>query len=200
MLDLFAFSSRPAGPNCRGRWLRSSQTQPRPCRLGRLMNERCRRLPYGRVPFTITSYTRKNGMSITRRDLLSLAPAALLAKDGSRLRGSTRGTKNGWISVRLEGSPADIGYQHGYQLSAEIDDAVKVSKLELRTLDQPSVEFLSRCRSGDSVAWGRRRVPRRDEGHRRRRGSTRHKARPLGHRRPQRQHRIRILRRHARQE
>lgn len=70
-------------------------------------------------------------MSITRRDLLSLAPAALLAKDGSRLRGSTRGTKNGWISVRLEGSPADIGYQHGYQLSAEIDDAVKVSKLEL---------------------------------------------------------------------
>lgn len=70
-------------------------------------------------------------MSFSRRDVLSMAPAALLGKDGSRLRASSRSGRHGWIAVRLEGSPADIGYQHGYQLAAEIDDSVKVSRLSL---------------------------------------------------------------------
>ena len=34
--------------------------------------------------------------------------------------------KNGWIFVHLEGSPAQIGFQHGALLAREIDDARKV--------------------------------------------------------------------------
>lgn len=70
-------------------------------------------------------------MNYTRRDVLSIAPAALLGSDEGRLRGSARGARNGWISVRLEGSPAAIGYQHGYLLAPEVDDAVKVSRAGL---------------------------------------------------------------------
>src|SRR5262245_61429987 len=42
-----------------------------------------------------------------------------------RLTGSSRENKNGWIYVHLEGSPADIGYQHGYLLAKDIDTSVQ---------------------------------------------------------------------------
>ncbi len=34
--------------------------------------------------------------------------------------------KNGWISVHLEGTPAEVGFQHGYLLAPEIQDAFHV--------------------------------------------------------------------------
>src|ERR1700690_1764989 len=37
---------------------------------------------------------------------------------------ASRENKNGWVYVHLEGSPADIGYQHGYLLAPEIADGV----------------------------------------------------------------------------
>lgn len=42
-----------------------------------------------------------------------------------RLSKATRADKAGWIYVHLEGSPKDIGYQHGYLLATEIDDLIK---------------------------------------------------------------------------
>jgi len=38
--------------------------------------------------------------------------------------------KGGWIYVHLEGTPSEIGYQHGRLLATEIADMVKVIKLE----------------------------------------------------------------------
>jgi len=38
--------------------------------------------------------------------------------------------RGGWIYVHLEGSPHDIGFQHGYLLAAEIADAFAVIRLE----------------------------------------------------------------------
>lgn len=38
--------------------------------------------------------------------------------------------KNGWTFVHLEGQPAEIGFQHGYLLAAEIEDMLKVTVLE----------------------------------------------------------------------
>ena len=40
--------------------------------------------------------------------------------------------KNGWIFVHVEGSPDEAGYQHGYLLAPEIDDAIKALKFYLR--------------------------------------------------------------------
>jgi len=38
--------------------------------------------------------------------------------------------KGGWSYVHLEGTPAQIGYQHGFLLAAEIEDTFHVLKLE----------------------------------------------------------------------
>lgn len=51
---------------------------------------------------------------------LAAAPEALLEKS------SRRAEQNGWVQVRLEGSPREIGYQHGYWLAAEIQDTFRV--------------------------------------------------------------------------
>ncbi len=58
--------------------------------------------------------------------LALLCAAALVSRepgDAERLRRASRSEKVGWIFVHLEGSPADVGYQHGYLLSSEIRDA-----------------------------------------------------------------------------
>jgi hypothetical protein len=45
------------------------------------------------------------------------------AANDPRLKGASRSEKGGWIYVHLEGGPAEIGYQHGYLLGPEIEDA-----------------------------------------------------------------------------
>ena len=50
----------------------------------------------------------------------------------NRLQGAFRKPAvSGWTFVHLQGTPAQIGYQHGYLLSAEIADLENVYKLEL---------------------------------------------------------------------
>jgi hypothetical protein len=44
----------------------------------------------------------------------------------SRLGKATRVDKNGWIYLHLAGSPADIGYQHGYLAAKEVDTLIKI--------------------------------------------------------------------------
>jgi len=41
-----------------------------------------------------------------------------------------RPQQNGWIFVHLQGTPAEIGFQHGYLLAPEIEDALKVTIFE----------------------------------------------------------------------
>jgi len=76
-----------------------------------------------------------------RRTALSLASLAFLAgclplfsqeaKPAAHMRGAFRKPQqNGWIYVHLEGPPFDLGFQHGYLLAPEIQDAVKVEILE----------------------------------------------------------------------
>jgi hypothetical protein len=52
--------------------------------------------------------------------LPSMAPPLLAKHAGDpRLNGAFRApAKNGWTYVRLEGTPAEIGFQNGYLLSA----------------------------------------------------------------------------------
>lgn len=54
------------------------------------------------------------------------------AKGDVRLRGSFRkAPRNGWVHVRLEGSPGEIGFQHGYWLWNEIAAAHRVIAFEM---------------------------------------------------------------------
>lgn len=76
---------------------------------------------------------------LSRRNLLAssfgigtvfaAAKPKLDAPEAARLKGAKReSTRAGWITVRLSGSPRDIGFQHGYLLAPEIDDAHRVVK------------------------------------------------------------------------
>jgi len=48
----------------------------------------------------------------------------------ARLQKAYRFQQNGWIYVHLEGSPFDIGFQHGYLLAPEIQDAFQALRLQ----------------------------------------------------------------------
>jgi hypothetical protein len=62
---------------------------------------------------------------------LVLALASREPQVDSRLkRASRHPEQNGWIFVHLEGSPSDIGYQHGYLLASEIRDTLHTVTVE----------------------------------------------------------------------
>ena len=63
--------------------------------------------------------------------MLALIGAIVLLQappQDARLGKAFREVRSGWIYARLEGKPQDIGYQYGYLLAPEIDDAHKALK------------------------------------------------------------------------
>lgn len=85
---------------------------------------------------------------------LCAAPAnpARETQGDARLKKSFRKPQqNGWIYVHLEGSPAEIGFQHGYLLAPEIEDAQKVIALGLtHDSKKPWAFFRS---AAETVLW-----------------------------------------------
>jgi len=65
--------------------------------------------------------------------LLSAAACQLISREPAsdpRLKGASRKpAHNGWIQVRLEGKPSEIGFQHGWLLAPEIEDLFQVTVL-----------------------------------------------------------------------
>jgi hypothetical protein len=57
------------------------------------------------------------------------AVLAASSDSDARLQKAYRFQRGGWTYVHLEGSPAEIGYQHGYLLAPEIADAFEAIKL-----------------------------------------------------------------------
>src|ERR1700722_15028679 len=64
----------------------------------------------------------------------ALAHDAILAK-------AYRFESGRWIYVPLEGSPHDVGYQHGYLLAPEIGDAFAAVSLQMTHVTQRDWEF-----------------------------------------------------------
>ncbi|HYN01538.1 MAG TPA: C45 family peptidase [Vicinamibacteria bacterium] len=84
---------------------------------------------------------------------LASVAAPATATDDARLAGSARGARNGWITVRLQGAPADVGYQHGALLAPEIADAVAVAKLNLTHDGKRDWAFYRKA--AETVFWPR---------------------------------------------
>jgi len=57
------------------------------------------------------------------------AQTAGVSASDARLQNAYRFQRGGWTYVHLEGSPADVGFQHGYLLAPEIEDAFAAIKL-----------------------------------------------------------------------
>jgi hypothetical protein len=83
---------------------------------------------------------------------LAAAPSKIAGHaDAARLRKAFRKpAQNGWIFVHLEGSAADIGYQHGFLLAPEILDAHQAVKLSL-THDSKGWPFFRSA--AEQVLW-----------------------------------------------
>ena len=70
--------------------------------------------------------------------ILTVLPACALAatkpdtaaSNDPRLKAAYRFSRGGWTYVHLEGSPTDIGFQHGYLLAPEIEDGFNVVKFQ----------------------------------------------------------------------
>jgi hypothetical protein len=84
--------------------------------------------------------------------LLFLAYAARETQISVRMKGAFRKpAENGWTYVHLEGSPAEIGYQHGFLLAPEIEDAQKVVALEIKHDNHKDWTFVREA--GRTILW-----------------------------------------------
>lgn len=63
--------------------------------------------------------------------LIFLSSSMPMRAQDSRLKNAYRFEQDGWTYVHLEGSPSDIGYQHGYLLAPEIQDAFQAIQLDM---------------------------------------------------------------------
>src|SRR5258706_3268298 len=80
--------------------------------------------------------TRASALAGLLLALVSLAPGA---RNGSKIgsgdprlkKAFRKPTQNGWVFVHLEGKPAEIGFQHGYLLAAEVLDAQRTIKVAI---------------------------------------------------------------------
>ncbi len=64
------------------------------------------------------------------RSVSARTPEPAAAPQDPRLKNAWRFERDQWIYVHLEGSPADIGYQHGYLLAPEIEDLFRAIQLQ----------------------------------------------------------------------
>ncbi|HEU0121155.1 MAG TPA: C45 family peptidase [Bryobacteraceae bacterium] len=83
--------------------------------------------------------------------LTTLLPASPDNPDAVLRKASRKLNQNGWIQVHLEGSPSEIGYQHGSLLSKEIAELQKVIELELERDTKKDWAFFRRA--SEEVLW-----------------------------------------------
>jgi hypothetical protein len=69
-------------------------------------------------------------LALSGRSATLQKPRLKLTTDDPRLKKSLRFQRGGWTYAHLEGTPAEIGYQHGYLLAPEIADAFQAVKLQ----------------------------------------------------------------------
>ncbi len=97
--------------------------------------------------------------------LLLVVAFSLLSREPAtnpRLKKSSRlAERSGWIQVHLEGSPADIGFQHGYLLAPEIRDNFRAISTEMVHEEKHDWEFFRKA--AREVLWPKIEPEYRDE-------------------------------------
>ncbi|MGH9667937.1 MAG: C45 family autoproteolytic acyltransferase/hydrolase, partial [Bryobacteraceae bacterium] len=83
--------------------------------------------------------------------LCAAAPGSREPQSDARLKHAfRRPPQNGWIFIHLEGTPSEIGYQHGYLLAPEIADAQQAVALSLTHDSKPWPFFRE---AAENVLW-----------------------------------------------
>jgi hypothetical protein len=83
---------------------------------------------------------------------LAFSLASREPKTDPRLKKASRSPeRSGWIQVHLEGSPAEIGFQHGYLLAPEIEDNYKEISTEMTHDEKKDWAFFRK--TAQEVFW-----------------------------------------------
>lgn len=92
------------------------------------------------------------GVAVSCLTLISAAAATPVPslKD-ARLAGSYRFERGGWTYVHLQGTPEQIGFQHGYLLASEIEDFSHVIQVETKHLTHRDWQFYREA--GRTILW-----------------------------------------------
>jgi hypothetical protein len=94
-------------------------------------------------------------MRLAALSFLALASVALHAaappSSDPRLHGAYKFNEAGWTYVHLQGSPEQIGFQHGHLLAREIEDTVHVYTVEVQHTDKRDWNFFRK--SAQNVLW-----------------------------------------------
>jgi Phospholipase B len=81
---------------------------------------------------------------ITVASALLLTPVAQKTSADTKsdpLDRASRSDRNGWIYIHLEGTPEEVGYQHGFLLAREIDEALGIFKKYLKHVTARDWQF-----------------------------------------------------------
>lgn len=82
----------------------------------------------------------------------TLCAATAQSPADARLHGAFRNpVKDGWIFIHLEGSPSDVGFQHGYLLAPEIEDAKRA--IELSTTHEVKHSWADLRQVAQEIYW-----------------------------------------------
>ena len=73
--------------------------------------------------------------------------------DAGLLKNSSRTSQDGWIVVHLEGTPEQVGYQHGYLLADEITDLLRVCQPFLEKTSKRDWNFYRQA--AEQMLWPR---------------------------------------------
>jgi len=82
---------------------------------------------------------------------ISAAPARDQQSDPRLKKSFRKPDQNGWIYVHLEGTPSEIGFQHGFLLASEIADTQKVVTLGLTHDSKKDYSFFRNA--AEKVLW-----------------------------------------------
>jgi hypothetical protein len=83
--------------------------------------------------------------------ICAAAPARNSSSDERLKKAFRKPEQNGWIFVHLEGTPAQIGFQHGYLLAPEIEDTQRVVALGLTHDSKKNYAFFRNA--AEKVLW-----------------------------------------------
>lgn len=96
--------------------------------------------------------TRRTSLQILLAGGLHAATPAREPQSDPRLKKSLRRSEqNGWNFVHLEGSPFEIGFQHGYLLAREIEDVHRVIAVSLRHDSKKDYAFFRSA--SEKILW-----------------------------------------------
>jgi hypothetical protein len=79
------------------------------------------------------------------------AGSSVAALQDARLAGAYKFNDGGWTYVHLQGTPEEVGFQHGYLLADEIEDNVQVYKVTAPHQDKRPWSFFRDA--GKTVLW-----------------------------------------------